>query len=80
MLAVPFSEFAVYRGLRTPDLYAYGVLEGAAHPSDGDLHRFAGMARQLPAFATSAPAIDRLESVFTATNTSTNTKIGRAHV
>ena len=56
ILAVPFAEFAVYRGLRTPDLYAYGVLEGAAHPTDGDLHRFAAMARQLPAFAASAPA------------------------
>ena len=76
ILAVPFAEFAVYRGLRTPDLYAYGVLEGAAHPTDLDLHRFEAMARQLPAFATSAPAIDRLESVFTATGASAGVMTG----
>jgi len=75
-LAVPFAEFAVYRGLRTPDLYAYGVLDGAAHPTDGDLHRFEAIARQLPAFATFAPAIDRLASVFTATGASAGAMTG----
>ena len=48
-------------------MYAYGVLKGTAHPADRDLHRFAAMARQLPAFAPSVPAIQRLESVFTST-------------
>ena len=76
ILAVPFAEFAVYRGLRTPDVYAYGVLEGAAHPTDGDLQRFEAMARQLPAFATFAPAIDRLESVYTATGASAGVMTG----
>jgi hypothetical protein len=76
ILAVPFAEFAIYRGLRTPDLYAYGVLEGAAHPTDGDLHRVEAIARQLPAFATFAPAIDRLESVYTATGASAGIMTG----
>ena len=76
ILAVSFAEFAVYRGLRTPDLYAYGALEGAAVPTDGDLRRFEAMATQLPAFATFAPAIDRLESVFTATGASAGAMTG----
>ena len=76
ILAVPFAEFAVYRGLRTPGMYAYGVLEGAAYPTDGDLHRFEAMARQLPAFATFAPAMDRLESVYTSTGASAGAMTG----
>jgi hypothetical protein len=75
-----FAEFAVYRGLQTPDLYAYGVLEGAAYPADRDLRRFDAMARQLPAFATSAPAIDRLEGVFTAAGASTGALAGFRYV
>lgn len=70
ILPIPFAEFAVYRGLQTPDLYAYGVLEGAAYPADRDLRQFDAMARQLPSFARSVLAIDRLESVFTATGAS----------
>ena len=37
ILTGPFAEFAVYRGLQTPNLYAYAVLEGAAYPADPDL-------------------------------------------
>jgi hypothetical protein len=74
ILTVPFAEFAVYRGLRTPDVYAYGVIDGAA--TDGDLRRFEAIAKQLPAFATSAPAIDRLESVFTSTGASAGAMTG----
>ena len=80
ILTVPFAEFAVYRGLQTPDLYAYGVLEGAAFPADPDLQRFDAMARQLPAFAVSAPAIDRLESVFTATGASAGASAGFRYI
>jgi hypothetical protein len=64
ILPIPFAEFAVYRGLRTPDFYAYGVIDGAAQPADRDLHRFDAMARQQPALGISVPAIHRLESVF----------------
>jgi hypothetical protein len=80
ILTVPFAEFAIYRGLQMPDLYAYGVLEGAAHPADPDLQRFDAMARQLPMFATSAPAIDRLESVFTATGASPGASAGFRYI
>jgi hypothetical protein len=80
MLMLPFAEFAVYRGLQTPDLYAYGVLEGAAYPADRDLQRFDALARQLPMFATSAPAIDRLESVFTAIGASAGASAGFRYI
>jgi hypothetical protein len=80
ILTVPFVEFAVYRGLQTPDVYAYGVLEGAAHPADRDLQRFDAMARRLPVFAASAPAIERLESVFTATGTSATASAGFRYI
>jgi len=73
ILPNPFVEFAVYRGLQTPDLYAYGVLEGAAYPADRDLRQFDAMARQLPSFARSVLAIDRLENVFSATGASSGT-------
>jgi hypothetical protein len=73
ILPIPFAEFAVYRGLQTPDLYAYGVLEGAAYPADRDLRQFDAMARQLPSFARSVLAIDRLENVFSATGASSGT-------
>jgi hypothetical protein len=75
-LAVPFANFAVYRGLRTPELYAYGVLDGSAPPPDEDLHRFETLAGQLPAFAASAPAIDRLDSVFTSIGASAGAAAG----
>src|ERR1700730_17410016 len=65
MLPIPLAEFAVYRGLRTPDVYAYGAIEGAAQPADRGLHRFDTMARQQPALGISVPAMHRLESVFT---------------
>jgi hypothetical protein len=77
---VPFAEFAVYRGLQTPDLYAYGVLEGAAYTADPDLQRFDAMARQLRLFAASAAAIDRLESVFTATGASAGASAGFRYI
>ena len=80
ILTVPFAEFAVYRGLQTPDLYAYGALEGAAYRADRDLQRFDAMARQLPVFATSAPAIDRLENVFTATGASAGASAGFRYI
>ena len=80
ILTVPFAEFAVYCGLQVPDLYAYGVLEGTAYPADGDLQRFDAMAGQLPLFATSAPAIDRLENVFTATGASAGAPTGFRYV
>jgi hypothetical protein len=80
ILTLPFAEFAVYRGLQTPDLYAYGVLEGAAYPADRDLQRVDAMARQLPVFAASAPAIDRLESVFTATGASAGASAGFRYI
>ena len=80
ILTVPFAEFAVYRGLQTPDRYAYGVLEGAAYPADPGLQRFDAMARQLPAFAASALAIDRLESVFTATGASAGASAGFRYI
>jgi len=80
ILTVPFAEFAVYRGLQTPDLYAYGLLEGAAYRADRDLRRFNALARQLPLFATSAPAIDRLESVFTATGASAGASAGFRYI
>ena len=80
ILTVPFAEFAVYRGLQTPDLYAYGVLEGAACPADRHLRRFDAMARQPLAFAASAPAIDRLESVFTATGASAAPSAGFRYI
>jgi hypothetical protein len=77
---VPFAKFAVYRGLQTPDLYAYGLLEGAAHPAEGDPRRFDALARQLPVLATSAPAIDRLENVFTATGASAGASAGFRYI
>jgi hypothetical protein len=80
ILTVPFAEFAVYRGLQTPDLYAYAVLEGAAYTADRDLRRFDPMARQLPVFAASAPAIDRLERVFTATGASVSASAGFRYI
>jgi hypothetical protein len=80
ILTAPFAEFAVYRGLQTPDVYAYGLLEGAAYPGDRDLRRFDAMARQLPVLAASAPAIDRLESVFTATGASTAASAGFRYI
>jgi hypothetical protein len=80
ILTVPFAEFAVYRGLQKPDLYAYGVLEGVAYPADRDLRRFDAMARQLPVFAKFAPAIDRLESIFTATGASTGESPGFRYI
>jgi hypothetical protein len=80
ILTVPFAEFAVYRGLQAPDLYAYGALEGAAYRADRDLQRFDAMARQLPVFATSAPAIDRLENVFTATGASAGASAGFRYI
>jgi hypothetical protein len=70
ILPIRFAEFAVYRGLRTPDVYAYGVIDGAAQPADRELHRFDAMARQQPALGTSVLAIDRLESVFTSAGAS----------
>jgi hypothetical protein len=80
ILTVPFAEFAVYRGLQTPDLYAYGVLEGAACPADPDPRRLDAMARQVPVFATSAPAIDCLENVFTATGASAGASAGFRYI
>src|SRR6202171_289772 len=80
ILTAPFAEFAVYRGLHTPDVYAYGLLEGAAYPGDRDLRRFDAMARQLPLFATSAPAIDRLENAFTATGASAGASAGFRYI
>ena len=80
LLAVPFAELVAYRGLQTPDLYAYGVLEGAAYPTDRNPRRFYAMAKQLPVFATSAPAIDRLESVFTATGASAGASAGFRYI
>jgi hypothetical protein len=80
ILTAPFAEFAVYRGLQTPDVYAYGLLEGAAYPGNRDLRRFDAMARQLPVFAASAPAIDRLESVFTATGASAAASAGFRYI
>jgi hypothetical protein len=79
-LTLPLAEFAAYRGLQTADLYAYGVLEGAAFPADPDRQRFDATARQLPAFAVSAPAIDRLESVFTATGASAGAAAGFRYI
>ena len=70
ILPVPFAELAVYRGLRTHDVYAYGVIDGATQPTDRELHRFDAMARQQPALGTSVLAIDRLESVFTSVGAS----------
>ena len=71
ILTVAFAEFAVYRGLRTPDLYAYGVPEEATYRVDQDMNRFDAIAGQLPAaFAMSVPVIARLERVFTSTVTS----------
>jgi hypothetical protein len=79
-LTVPFAEFAVYRGLQVPDLYAYSALEGAAYLADQDQRRFDAMARQLPLFATSAPAIDRLENAFTATGASAEASAGFRYI
>ena len=72
-LSVSFAEFAVYRGVRTPDVYAYGVLEGAVYPADRDLQRFDAIARQLPVLTLSVRAIDCLENVFSATGASSGT-------
>ena len=72
-LSVSFAEFAVYRGVRTPDVYAYGVLEGAVYPADRDLQRFDAITRQLPALTLSVRAIDCLENVFSATGASSGT-------
>jgi hypothetical protein len=72
-IAVPFAEFAVYRGVRTPDVYAYGALEGAVDPADRDSQRFDAIARQLPAMTLSVRAIDCLENVFSATVASAGT-------
>jgi hypothetical protein len=80
MLTVPFAEFAVYRGLQMPDLYAYGALERAAYAADRDPRRLDAMARQLPAFVTSEPAIDRRENVFTATGASAGASAGFRYI
>ena len=56
------------------------MLEGAAYPADPDLQRFDAMARQLPVFATCAPVIDRLESVFTATGASASVSAGFRYI
>jgi hypothetical protein len=69
-LAVSFAEFAVYRGLRTADVYAYGVLEGAVYPADRDSQRFDAIARQPPGWPLSVAAIDSLENVFSAAGAS----------
>jgi hypothetical protein len=72
-IAVPFAEFAVYRSVRTPDVYAYGVLEGATCPANRDTQRFDAIATQLPALTLSVRAIDCLENVFSATGASSGT-------
>src|SRR5256714_11321982 len=59
---------------------AAAVLGGGGYPADRDLRRFDAMARQLPVFATSAPAIDRLESVFTATGASASVSAGFRYI
>lgn len=75
-LAVPFAEFAVYRGVQTPEVYAYGVFEGAEDPADRDLQRFDAIARQPSALTLSVRAIDCLENAFSATGASSGTCAG----
>ena len=63
-LGIQLAEFAVYRGVRTSDLYAYAALDGAAEPSGEALRRFEALAGGLPIFAAAAPTVDRLERAF----------------
>ena len=63
-LGIGLAEFAVYRGVRTPDLYAYAATGSAAQLSPEELRRFATIAGRIPLLAGAAPTIDRLELAF----------------
>ena len=80
ILNVPFAEFTAYRGLRTPDLYAYCVLEGAGYPADRDLRRLETQARELPELSSGVLRVDRLERVFPPTGASAGKITGFRYV